>query len=325
MNLGLYRRRTFLFLLTLCICLISFSGCSQVSARTQAGAGKTVRLLAIGNSFSGNATRYLHDMAAAGGQNLIFAHASIGGCSLEKHVGLARLHDKEPASDDGKPYQLNGGTKASLQELLCMEKWDYVTIQQSSGNSYKIETFRPFARQLVNYIRQYAPQAKILVHETWSYREDDVLFSDAKTLNQWTMFTQLHYNYALIADEVSAAGILPVGSAFQNAISDSQWKMEFADKAAAQTATYPELPVQKHTLHGGYYWNTNSNPPSLRFDGHHAGPAGEYLGGAVWYEYLFGDVRGNSFVPQRVSAEDVKILQRIAHETVAECKLPRGL
>jgi len=46
---------------------------------------KTVRLLTIGNSFSGNATRYLGDLAKAGGHVLTHQPMSVGGASMETH------------------------------------------------------------------------------------------------------------------------------------------------------------------------------------------------------------------------------------------------
>ena len=50
-----------------------------------AGPAKTVRLLTIGNSFSGNATHYLGDLAKAGGNVLVHQPMAIGGASMEVH------------------------------------------------------------------------------------------------------------------------------------------------------------------------------------------------------------------------------------------------
>ena len=62
----------------------------------------------------------------------------------------------------------------------------------------------------------------------------------------------------------------------------------------------------------------------LRYDGHHAGTAGEYLGAAVWYEFMSGrSIVGNTFVPPGMTAANVAILQRIAHETVTEGLKPQ--
>ena len=45
-----------------------------------------MKILAIGNSFSQDATRYLQDIAASAGENLFVRNLYIGGCSLEMHA-----------------------------------------------------------------------------------------------------------------------------------------------------------------------------------------------------------------------------------------------
>lgn len=46
---------------------------------------KPVKILAVGNSFSEDATFYLPQIAEAGGKSLILGRLYIGGCSLERH------------------------------------------------------------------------------------------------------------------------------------------------------------------------------------------------------------------------------------------------
>src|SRR5438067_980193 len=57
---------------------------------------KHVRLLAVGNSFSGNATKYLPAIVAASGNKLTLGHASIGGCPLERHWRHAAAFEADP-------------------------------------------------------------------------------------------------------------------------------------------------------------------------------------------------------------------------------------
>ena len=44
-----------------------------------------MKVLSIGNSFSGNAQRYLHRLAKHNGVNMRTVNLFIGGCSLETH------------------------------------------------------------------------------------------------------------------------------------------------------------------------------------------------------------------------------------------------
>ena len=61
-----------------------------------------MQLLAIGNSFSSDATRYLHGIARAGGVPLQVTNLYIGGCSLERH--FRNMHSDARAYD----LQCNG-------------------------------------------------------------------------------------------------------------------------------------------------------------------------------------------------------------------------
>ena len=52
---------------------------------------RTLRILAIGNSFSRDAIEQnLHELALAGGDTAIIGNLFIGGCSLERHAGNIR-------------------------------------------------------------------------------------------------------------------------------------------------------------------------------------------------------------------------------------------
>ena len=44
-----------------------------------------MKILAIGNSFSEDACRYIHKIAAADGQNIKTVNLYIGGCPLKTH------------------------------------------------------------------------------------------------------------------------------------------------------------------------------------------------------------------------------------------------
>lgn len=307
-------------LLALAVAMVLGASVARAQEAAAPAPKKTVKLLSVGNSFSGNASAYIRQMAEAGGNELIYTNAYIGGCPLDKHIYLALKHEFNQTDPAGIPYPIKGAdgkeTRASLKDLLLKEKWEFVTIQQSSINSFKAETYRPYAQDLVNYIHTYAPQAKIVVHETWAYRADDGIFKDGFT--DIKMYQDLHKNYAATAKEVGAAGILPVGTAFMNALQDPQWKFAMPAHFNPKEAKPTEKLMQEHSLHAGYSWDTKKEPAKLNYDGHHANNAGQYLGGAVWYEFFFGDVRGNKFVPKGMTQEDVTFLQNVAHKTVAD-------
>ena len=284
-----------------------------------AGEAKTVRLLTIGNSFSANATRHLGELAKAGGHTLIHNSLVIGGSSLQVHADKAKLHDAKPEDMAGLYTNRRG-----LKENLALDKWDYVTIQQASIKSHDIATYRPYAGWLRGYIAKHAPQAKLLVHETWEYRMDDPRFSvkepkpgEPKTQDE--MYRSLRASYEKIAAEFGAR-IIPTGDAFHLADTDSTWGFKVdPNPFDPKTAKQPELPYQTHSLHVGWRWAKSKDgaKTTLGMDGHHANMAGEYLGSCVWYEVLFGDSAvGSNYAPKGLDAEFARFLRQTAHMAV---------
>ena len=122
--------------------------CTDLSA---AGAGRkavrdTVRILAIGNSFSQDAIEQnLYELAKAEGIPVIIGNAYIGGCSLERHVKNSRSGEGAYAyrkiEGDGIKKEAE---KVSLQDIVDDENWDYVSLQQASSLSGQIETYEPW-------------------------------------------------------------------------------------------------------------------------------------------------------------------------------------
>jgi hypothetical protein len=206
--------------------------------------------------------------------------------------------------------------------LLSSNRWDYVTIQQYSLQSHDPATYRPFASNLWAYIRQHAPQAEVLLHETWAYRCDDARFTGKPSATngpgtQAAMYTALRGAYDGVAAELGLR-VIPVGDAFHAADTDPHWGYVPDRSFDVAHAVRPALPDQTHSLHAGWRWDTNkADRATLKMDGHHGGPAGQYLAGCVWFEVLFNQsVVGNAFVPQGVDGDYARFLQQTAHEAV---------
>jgi hypothetical protein len=285
---------------------------------------KTVRVLAIGNSFSANALKYFSRIVRSSGSRAVSANAMIGGCDFERHMRHADAFETNPDDPEGSPYP--GGK--SLKDLLTKKKWDYVTIQQASAKSFKSETFHPHADRLIAYIKKYAPQAEIVIHQTWAYRDDHSFWGETN-LNTDVMYKGLRAAYDGLAEETGFR-LIPCGDAMEAARRDSVWGKFVPDAAFdPETAGYPALPKnEKRSLHNGYGWEKDPETGEYKLgkDATHANAHGEYLLGCVWFEFFFGQsVLGNSFVPSGVTAEDSSILQRIAHRVVTERQRPDPL
>lgn len=233
-----------------------------------------MEILAIGNSFSQDATRYLHQIARADGEKLNVTNLYIGGCSLERH------YRNMLSGERAYGLECNGeqtGFPVSLEEALLNRKWDVVTIQQVSSQSADPESFRPYIFSLVDMIREYAPKAKLLLHETWFYEDG------GEKLQNWTnfstareMLTAVQKSYAQIASEIEADGIIPSGTLLGKLI--------------------------------------DAGIPSVHRDGSHASLGlGRYALGLLWYHILTGNAAAeNPFhdPDEPITAEEYAIAKK---------------
>ncbi len=289
-----------------------------------AGEPQTVRLLAIGNSFTRNATNHLDDLAQAGGHTLILNPLIIGGSSLQRHAEKAQKNEADPEDESG--LYSNG---RGLKDNLTADAWDFVTIQQVSMQSHDRGTYQPHAGWLRDFIAKHAPTAKLLVHQTWAYRKDDPRFTKpsddpGEPTTQEQMYRGLTEAYDAIATELGGR-VIPVGDAFYAADTDPAWGYQVPESSDTNTLQPPALPAQPHSLHVGWFWRKlnaqdagkDNQPPTLVMDGHHANLAGEYLGACVWYEVLFAESPvGLTHIPKGLDADYARFLQETAHRAV---------
>ena len=130
---------------------------------------KTFRVLAIGNSFSEDAMRYLYPLAReAGFHDVRLGNLFIGGCSLEKHAVNARYNlpaYKYQVNTTGAWYD----RPASIADAL-EEKWDIVTLQQVSSQSGQADSYNENLDFLIQYIQEHksCSDTRIAWHMTWA-------------------------------------------------------------------------------------------------------------------------------------------------------------
>ena len=216
-----------------------------------------MNVLAIGNSFSEDATRYLHQIARAGGENIQVVSLYIGGCSLERHY--------RNMLSDGRAYELqyNGqktGFPVSLSEALLNREWDVITLQQQSSRSASKDTFYPYVTDLVEFVRKCAPKAKIYFHQTWGYEDNSKMLFELTPYKSFREMADSIINaYAEVAKDMNADGIIPCGEVM----------------AALLESGIPK--IHRDTFHASY-------------------GIGRYALALTWYRTLTGrSVLGNSF------------------------------
>ena len=239
-----------------------------------------MNILSIGNSFSQDAQRYLHEIAKADGFDLQSFNLYIGGCSLSRHY--RNMLSEERAYT----LEMNGhstGFFVSLQEALLNRNWDVVTIQQVSQESPDYETYQPYLNELTKYVRHCVPKAKILVHQTWAYEQDSQRLHDFGYADQADMFRGLKAAYEKAAQDIDADGIIPSGEVFQALLTNGIEK------------------VHRDMFHASF-------------------GLGRFALGLIWYAVLTGrDVEGIAFsdFAEEVTPQQIAIVKKCVKE-VAE-------
>lgn len=273
-----------------------------------------LKILTVGNSFADSVFVMLPKIVAAQGDKLVLDRANIGGCPLEKHARLIDDCEKDPTL---KPY----AKKYTLKDLLTKDKWDIVTIQQASPFSWKSESYHPHIDRLVDFIRKNAPQAEIVIQQTWAYRSDAKQFTGWK-IDQAEMHKRLTENYTREAQNMHFR-MIPSGNAV--ALARATQKTKFVATPAEEIAklTYPNLPNQNGSFIRGYSWNKNAKTGQHQMgaDFIHLNTRGQYLQSCVWYAYLFNkNVADCKYVPSGIDAEDAAFLRVTAQKAVDEQK-----
>ena len=243
-----------------------------------------IKILSIGNSYSTDATRYVYGIARAGGVAMKVVNLFIGGCSLARHY---RNMMGEVAAYD---FEINGitatGIKISIKDALLSDDWDYVTLQQASPLSTNYETYQPYMDSIAAYVRQMVPKAKLLIHQTWGYREGSPRLEKLGVSSHEEMFLGAKAAYFQAADAIGAKKILPSGEAVCLAMKEKTEGME---------------------LH--------------RDEIHLSLSLGRYIVGLVWYGVLTGkDLTENSFCDfdGSLSEDEILFAKRIAEKAIKE-------
>lgn len=169
-----------------------------------------MKILSIGNSFSDDAQRYLRRIAKHEGVEIETLNLCIGGCSLERHADNIKTGKREYL------FHYNGDLECedliTIEDGISMRKWDIVTIQQVSTESFKEESFYPYINEIADYVREKLPNAKIYIHQTWAYEHGSprcLEVTDGKGAG--FMLEGIRRSYKRAKSEIGAEAIIPSG------------------------------------------------------------------------------------------------------------------
>ncbi|WP_408072525.1 DUF4886 domain-containing protein [Butyrivibrio sp. JL13D10] len=204
---------------------------------------KKTYILAIGNSFSRDATAYLHDICENMGLSVHVVNLYIGGCSLERHWNNIEKNVSE------YQYQENGVVTdryVSISDVIHTLPWDFIVTQQASHDSGWIDTYEPFAGLIIDYLKKEVPGAQICMQQTWAYEVDsDHGCFIRYNRDQHEMYRRLSENYSRIAKKYGLP-LIPCGDVIQNIRKHPEFDVSKGGKSICRDGFH------MHYLYGRY-------------------------------------------------------------------------
>lgn len=188
---------------------------------TKAAPEKSLKVLAIGNSFSEDALRHMYQIArSAGASEIVLGNLYIGSCNLNTHWTNAKNNVA------GYEYQKNSNgswstTKGQTMESgLKDENWDFIVLQQVSGLSGVESTYNSDLTNLIAYVnsKKTNPEAKLAWHMTWAYQSDsnhwDFWRYEGNQMTMYNAIVSTVQNKVVTNQDIDI--IIPSGTAIQN-------------------------------------------------------------------------------------------------------------
>ena len=313
----------------ICLAAAAVSSALPAHAGDAVAEKRPVKVLMIGNSFTASVMAEAPALAKAEGLALDIVQCGIGGCPLDRHwANVEKSGDKE-----FKPYSISARFSsdprrrlprtANVTDMLVAEKWDIVTIQQASGKSAFFETYEPYAGNLIAKIRELAPQAEIVVQQTWSYAPYDSRLASWK-MTPAEMYGALKKAYAQLAGKYGLRTI-PTGDAVQ--LFRERLPVDYGKLLTRAEIAALENPatIDFHgDVTGRSWWGKgrkgvqkDADEIKLRMDSPHLNNRGEYLQACVWLGFLFGvDPTTFSHKPDSLPEADAKLMRECARDAL---------
>ena len=177
---------------------------------------KKISVLMIGNSFSVDVARYTHQLSLGSEVEIEVGVLYVGGCSLEQHINFIK--------ENSSPYEWfvnseSTGKYISLKDALLMKEWDYITLQQVSVFSGLKDTFYPYIKELVDYVRKYQKTATFVLHKTWPYETgfDNTNFAHYN-YDRKTMYACINNAYDFVQKDLGIDIVIRSGDIIETAI-----------------------------------------------------------------------------------------------------------
>ena len=179
----------------------------------------TIKILAIGNSFSVDAMEYLYGMLVdLGYEEIVLGNLYIAGCTLETHATNFQNNSASYTYYLNTTGTWNKTASYKPMDALSSEQWDIITMQQGSPKSGQAQTYDTYLASLVTSVMAVCPDSELAWHMTWAYQSTSTHSGFANYSNdQMTMYNAI---LNAVQTKVVPTGwfgkVIPNGTAVQN-------------------------------------------------------------------------------------------------------------
>lgn len=153
----------------------------------------TIKILAIGNSFSVDAMEYLYGMLVdLGYEKIVLGNLYIAGCTLETHATNFQNNSASYTYYLNTTGTWNKTASYKPMDALSSEQWDIITMQQGSPKSGQAQTYDTYLASLVTSVMAVCPDSELAWHMTWAYQATSTHSGFANYSNdQMTMYNAI--------------------------------------------------------------------------------------------------------------------------------------
>jgi hypothetical protein len=255
---------------------------------------KIYRILLIGNSFSQDSMREFAAVAQSmmGSDFDLEIHLAINaaktmawhatqadaGAASYKHRYYFTTNDKWIYEDD---------PLSTLDSIIDSKQWDVITIQSYypevntgtanglTGENAEFLSLEKSVPYMLDYIHSHAPHSKVYYFMAWQATTDTThLDAGRKSFDQILAMTQVLEEYSGTQTGKCFDGVIPVGTAIQNARSTYLGLLNYTASRDAEVV----IGLQRDSVHMAY-------------------SIGAYIAALTWAEYLFPEeVRAEGYV-----------------------------
>lgn len=257
---------------------------------------RPIKILAVGNSWTKNATMYLPDILTSLGIKVEVSTSYASSATLASYwsniqLGSAIYQFRKWTESTGWVTQ----ESVSYKDIFASDEWDIITHQQQSGNGGNYPSFQPYLHDIITWEKNLAKIMPLFfMHATWAYPNG---YENEQFETLYGSDTSVMYNAVL--------------EAYSQAMVDENI-----------VNVMPSTPIIQQVREQGIP-NVDTSD-----GGSHLAVTGQFAASCVWAEMLLRyyfdkslvtdiDITKSTFAPDSVSESDAVIIRQLAKDIVA--------